>query len=94
MRLKAMGLFILLLVFVFLDIAMSLIALRYGAREVGVFFWLVGDFRTAIFIKGIFSFLLGMVLVAYNQVGLLKYANLFMFALTLYHGIMLAKTFG
>lgn len=34
----------------------------------------------------------GMVLAVYNQVGLLVAANLFMFALAVYHGVMLAKT--
>jgi len=65
------ALFFLWIGFTLLDLIISGLALHFGAREVGLLFILSNDFQLMCLIKGVASFLFGLILVVYRQKGLL-----------------------
>lgn len=83
------ALFGLWLAFTLLDLTISGLAIRFGAREGGLIYQLPVDWNMASFIKGIGAFLLGLVLFRYNQRELLVLACLIYFGICLYNAVVL-----
>jgi len=88
------GLFFLFLTFNVLDITISSLAIRYGAREVGILYMASLDFNMMVFIKCVAAFLLGLVLVAYQKKGLLAISCVVMLLLCVYNGVVLRLSMG
>ena len=88
------ALFSLWLVFALLDMTISGLAIRFGAREVGLLFVISQGFQMMCFIKGVVAFLLGMVLVAYQKKGLLAIACGLYALLCAWNGCVLLQQIG
>ncbi|MDP2158107.1 MAG: hypothetical protein Q8K68_10420 [Nitrospirota bacterium] len=88
------ALFGLWLVFTLLDLTISGLAIRFGATEKGLLFLISNDWQLTCFIKGIASFLFGMVLVAYRQKGLLAISCALYLSLCVYNGWVLLRQAG
>ncbi len=82
-------LFVLWLIFALLDMIISGLAIRAGAGEVGLLFLICNDWQLTCFVKGVASFLFGMILVAYQQKALLAISCAVYCGLSLYNGLVL-----
>jgi len=87
------GLFLLWLVINLLDMTISGLAIRSGAREVGLLFLISQDFQLMCFVKGIAAFLFGMILVAKQQKGLLAISCALYLLLCAWNGGVLGFTY-
>ena len=87
-------LFVLWLVFTLLDMTISGLASRYGAREIGLLFVISQDFQLMCFIKGIVAFLFGMTLAAYQKKGLLGISCALYALLCVWNGWVVLKSLG
>ena len=84
-------LFIILLLFAFLDIVISGLAVRAGAIEIGLLYQLVDNWQMACFIKGVGTFILGFILVSYRKTDLLAISCTLYFLLCCWNGYVLLQ---
>jgi L-asparagine transporter-like permease len=82
------------LLFNFVDIVVSGLAIQAGAEELGILYRWLGDWNTAVFIKGMLATLVGMYLAGTNRRSLLSGITAGMALICLYNGLVLNQVTG